>query len=122
MLSTTDSEDHDELIAKADPEREDIVQQLSSVYNNLLSAIGEDPTRQGLKKTPERAAKALWYFTHGYHVKLSGNLFVFSKLFTLLLSFISNKQQVMQPIDKKQPFFSLFLSVKPKDLQPNYFL
>jgi GTP cyclohydrolase I len=86
MLSTTDSEDHDELIAKADPEREDIVQQLSSVYHNLLSSIGEDPMRQGLKKTPERAAKALWYFTHGYHVKLSGNLFVFSKLFTLLLS------------------------------------
>jgi GTP cyclohydrolase I len=85
MLSTTDSEDHDELIAKADPEREDIVQQLSSVYHNLLSSIGEDPTRQGLKKTPERAAKALWYFTHGYHVKLSGNLSTFYSIVKLYL-------------------------------------
>src|SRR3546814_3073646 len=28
--------------------------------------LGEDPKRPGLLKTPERVAKALLYFTHGY--------------------------------------------------------
>lgn len=34
-------------------------------YKAILELIGEDPTRQGLEKTPQRAAKALWYITHG---------------------------------------------------------
>lgn len=34
-------------------------------YKAILELIGEDPTRQGLEKTPERAAKALWFVTHG---------------------------------------------------------
>jgi GTP cyclohydrolase IA len=35
-------------------------------YRGLLEAIGEDPTRQGLLKTPERAARALEFLTQGY--------------------------------------------------------
>ncbi len=42
------------------------IQQISSHYGDILSAIGEDPQREGLKRTPERVAKALQYLTHGY--------------------------------------------------------
>ena len=35
-------------------------------YKNIIAAIGENPEREGLKKTPERMAKALQYLTQGY--------------------------------------------------------
>lgn len=34
--------------------------------------LGEDPNRDGLLKTPLRAAKALCYFTRGYETTLQG--------------------------------------------------
>jgi len=39
---------------------------MEDLYKNLLLKIGEDPNREGLKKTPKRAAKALEYLTQGY--------------------------------------------------------
>lgn len=42
------------------------VDRISAHYGDILSAIGEDPKREGLQKTPERVAKALQYLTHGY--------------------------------------------------------
>jgi GTP cyclohydrolase I len=39
---------------------------LASLYQELLLGIGEDPAREGLQKTPGRAAKALQYLTRGY--------------------------------------------------------
>ena len=52
------------------------IQELTSVYRNLLTSIDEDVDRQGLRKTPERAAKAIWYFTKGYRQSLPGKLTV----------------------------------------------
>ena len=39
---------------------------VASHYKDILNYLGEDPTREGLLKTPERVAKALQYLTHGY--------------------------------------------------------
>jgi len=33
----------------------------------ILKSLGEDPDREGLRKTPSRVAAALVYLTHGYH-------------------------------------------------------
>ncbi|MBK8955692.1 MAG: GTP cyclohydrolase I FolE [Saprospiraceae bacterium] len=35
----------------------------------MLGEVGEDPEREGLAKTPERAAKAMEFFTQGYSLK-----------------------------------------------------
>lgn len=47
---------------------------LKTAYTNLLEAAGEDINREGLLKTPERAAKAFQFFTAGYHQDLKGKL------------------------------------------------
>ncbi|HEV3148478.1 MAG TPA: GTP cyclohydrolase I FolE [Chthoniobacterales bacterium] len=39
---------------------------LTKVYRELLDAIGEDATRQGLLQTPARAARAMEFLTQGY--------------------------------------------------------
>lgn len=43
---------------------------MEQAYLQLLQAIGEDPQREGLVKTPERAAKALGFLTNGYQLQL----------------------------------------------------
>ncbi len=40
--------------------------ELAMRYADMLGLIGEDPQREGLLKTPERAGKALQFLTHGY--------------------------------------------------------
>ena len=54
--------------------------ELSDSYLKILQSIGEDPEREGLKKTPERAAKAILYFTKGYEENISGKIFFFFNL------------------------------------------
>jgi GTP cyclohydrolase I len=41
---------------------------LENHYRDILKLIGEDPTREGLIKTPQRVGKALQYITHGYQL------------------------------------------------------
>ncbi|WP_185095040.1 GTP cyclohydrolase I FolE [Daejeonella oryzae] len=45
------------------------IQRIASHYSDILSEMGEDPSREGLLKTPERVAKALQFLTHGYDMK-----------------------------------------------------
>ena len=40
--------------------------ELEQHYRQIIEAIGEDPARDGLLKTPQRAAKAIKFLTKGY--------------------------------------------------------
>ncbi|XP_056463557.1 GTP cyclohydrolase 1 [Gadus chalcogrammus] len=43
---------------------------LATAYTSILRGLGEDPQRQGLLKTPRRAATAMQFFTKGYQEKI----------------------------------------------------
>ena len=43
---------------------------LTDLYESIIRGVGEDPAREGLIKTPERAARALQYLTRGYQQTL----------------------------------------------------
>ena len=45
-------------------------QKIAALVKNLLAELGEDPEREGLKKTPERVAKSLTFLTRGYRQNL----------------------------------------------------
>jgi GTP cyclohydrolase I len=53
---------------------------IEKLIEQLLRELGEDPEREGLRKTPERVANAFRYLTSGYDKKvedvLNGALFV----------------------------------------------
>ena len=53
---------------KIEQYEEEITSGLVKSYGEVLGLLGEDPEREGLKKTPERLAKAMQYLTQGYHL------------------------------------------------------
>lgn len=55
-------------MAKTKPDKTDstLINQLSDSFNSILDLIGENLQREGLAKTPERAAKAMQFLTQGY--------------------------------------------------------
>ena len=42
------------------------IEAIAGHYREIIKLIGEDPEREGLVKTPMRAAKAMWFATQGY--------------------------------------------------------
>ena len=53
---------------KTEQYEDKITSGLVKSYADILGLLGEDPEREGLKKTPERLAKAMQYLTQGYHL------------------------------------------------------
>ena len=52
--------------SKTEQYDEQVTSGLMQNYRQVLGLLGEDPTREGLEKTPERLAKAMQYLTQGY--------------------------------------------------------
>jgi len=53
---------------------------MTFAIRTILECIGEDPDREGLRRTPERYAQAIMWMTRGYEERLAGEiLFLFQK-------------------------------------------
>ena len=48
---------------------EERIERIASHISEIIELLGEDGSREGLVKTPVRAAKALWFLTSGYRTK-----------------------------------------------------
>jgi GTP cyclohydrolase I len=54
------------LYERRDMYDEDTTEALTDHVSSILEILGEDPSREGLEKTPERVARAYQFLMHGY--------------------------------------------------------
>lgn len=52
---------------------EDKLSRIEDAYSTILTELGEDADREGLLRTPLRAAKAMQFLTKGYKETTQGN-------------------------------------------------
>jgi GTP cyclohydrolase I len=53
---------------KVDQYNDKLVDSMSGMYKNIIKDVGENVSREGLIKTPVRAARAMQFLTHGYDI------------------------------------------------------
>lgn len=58
--------------SRKDSEDKSHLPALEAAYTSILRELGEDTDRQGLLRTPLRAAKAMQFLTKGYHETIDG--------------------------------------------------
>ena len=44
------------------------LEELAAHYKDIIALLGEDPSREGLQKTPMRVAQAMQVLTRGYQM------------------------------------------------------
>jgi len=62
-------DDDQEGYTRSDSYNSKRIDSIANHYGQILADLGEDPSREGLIKTPERVAKALQFLTQGYSIK-----------------------------------------------------
>jgi GTP cyclohydrolase IA len=67
VMNMTDSPKKIEELKLSDELQDDKGESIADLVRVMLARIGEDPTREGLRRTPERFERALRYLTSGYH-------------------------------------------------------
>ncbi len=67
-MMLNDDFDSEEGYKKIDQYNQKLIESISTSYDNILNKVGENPNREGLLKTPQRAAKAMQFLTHGYEI------------------------------------------------------
>lgn len=77
---------------RAEQQSNEALDELADCYRNILVGIGEDPFRQGLLHTPERAARAMLYFTKGYDEKVEGRSRLSLYLLRLTVECVSHRR------------------------------
>ena len=72
-VSRLDTQDQLDRVESTDENKEahERMEIVSNAFKTIITALGEDVEREGLVKTPARAAKALFFFTKGYEEKIS---------------------------------------------------
>lgn len=63
---------HKNETSRKEAEDESRLPALEAAYTTILRGLGENTDRQGLLKTPLRAAKAMQFLTKGYHETIFG--------------------------------------------------
>lgn len=66
-MNMTDSPKKMEELKLSDELHDDKRESIADLVRVMLARIGEDPAREGLRRTPERFERALRYLTSGYH-------------------------------------------------------
>jgi GTP cyclohydrolase I len=61
-------------ILLTEPKIETSKESIADLVRKMIVLLGEDPDREGLRKTPERFEKALKFLTSGYHQNLDSVL------------------------------------------------
>jgi GTP cyclohydrolase I len=71
LISRPDRNTHNGQEAQINPTSEEESKALMiEAVRNMLTAVGEDPQREGLLKTPKRVAEAMQFLTQGYSQSL----------------------------------------------------
>ena len=67
---------------------EEVVGKMEGAFETIIRCLGDPkPERDGLKRTPKRAAHALCYFTKGYEEDLKSTVKSIVKIFMVISSF-----------------------------------